>query len=279
MVMHKLRAHDTNIISLEWMLIDETLASAVSDAVENKVTKITNKATDKRVNNIKRTKAREPPKPIVDADDMFDMYSYDYSEEEFGTITKPRQVYENILENSFDEKIANEQIENENNENFDFVEACQTLRDEIKGTKSNDELSDQNEELAVNMSDIRKVIKLPDHKSDTEVSLDSLDVSCNLPEENMEKMSNRSTIGSSHDESELADIETKLDSLELEGKLDGNDDEARDERQIYLASGAQEPFVIIWDINTGNICKKVQLKTQGGKLAIPSKTCFPFKII
>lgn len=269
-VTHKLRGHDTDIVSLEWMLLDKTVVITESDVIDNRVINTPGKNSDP----IRRRKIREPPKPIVDADDMFDIYSYDYSGEEFGTITSSKKNADDLHAESFEEKIVNEQVENVNNENFDFVEACQTLREEITATKSDNQPNEQKEALSVNISDVRKTVKLPEHKSDTEVSLDSSNVSYSDTKKSVEEMSNRSTLGSSHGEVEIAEIQNKLDSLELNGKLAVAKEVAKDERQFYLASGAQEPVVTIWDINTGNVCKKIQLKTHSGKLAIPSKSFF-----
>lgn len=257
-VLQRLRAHDTEIVSLEWMRITPDDAQPIEIPVESR--------------QIKRAECRKPtmprrdaPQPIVDDGDMFDIHSFDYLEEEFGTITKPVRPRDN--EDSTIEEV-NEVGTGKgivNHADFNFVEACESLRDQIVGEREEAEkesLLAESECSAVNMSDIQRVV------TDSVIADGSIQFSesenggGDVGEDDATKASIRSTIGSSHDANELADIETELTELKISVDESG---------KVYLASGAQESFVIIWNVNDGSISDKLQLKVQHGKMAIPSK--------
>lgn len=260
-ILQRLRAHDTEIVSLEWMRITADDAQPIEITVE-----------PPRL--IKRAECRKPamprrdaPQPIVDEGDMFDIHSFDYLEEEFGTISKPvrpRDVDDSTIDG---DSIAGTGKGIVNNENFDFAEACESLREQIASERdqADGEPLPDDECSAVNMSDIKRVVK------DSVIDDGSINFSdsdkeekTNTTEDDVAKASIRSTIGSNRDvnELELAEIENALTELEINVKESGS---------IYLASGAQESFVIIWDVSNGSISDKLQLKVQHGKMAIPSK--------
>lgn len=254
-ITHKLRAHDTNINSLEWMYFNSNEDSTETYQVKRNFS---------QARSTEKNKFREPPKPIVDADDMFDMYSSDHLENEFGPITK--STSKNLPEESFlDDHIENESSENENNENFDFVEACQSLREDI--IENNKVLDKENEDKSVELSDIQNQFTSHHKQNSDEISLDG----SNASEDTLEEASNHSTLGSNHNEAELAELENTFNKLAVAAEIASVEDVVEDRRKIYLASGAQESFVIIWNVGTGNICKRIQLKNPPGKAAIPSK--------
>lgn len=282
-MLQKLRGHDSEIVSLQWTLIEslpsapppppssskeegKALIQPLAETVEKTPTKnLAPKATPSKTKidktAEKKSTRREPPKPIVDAGDMFDIHSYDYLEEEFGTISSssrpaPRDSYDNEPE---DHKLS------KNNENFNFVEECQTLREHIRAGNESDsddaDGSSANGQPSVNMTDIRNMMKArsPGEVQDNSIVLsdDSIDP--------VDELSNRSTIGSSHNTTEIAELEDVIKDLNINeaavGKSNGIE---------YLASGAQESFVVIWNAQTGDVCDKIQLKSQG-RMKIPSK--------
>lgn len=266
-VLQKLRGHDSEIVSLQWTKIkpssdDETKTSVQFLTIPDAVAKATravpspskvktdNKATDK-----KQTR-RAPPKPIVDAGDMFDIHSYDYLEEEFGTISYGSRESQNDF-------IKNNKPNDTSSENFNFVEECQTLREQISAGNQSDSDGDQS---AVNMSDIRAMMK-----SNAAVAKDaSIEPSDDGSDDSaaIDDFSNRSTIGSSHNTTEIAELEDVIKDLNI--------DEGSKETDgvVYLASGAQEACVVIWNPETGAISDKIQLKSQG-RTKIPSKLTIP----
>lgn len=83
----------------------------------------------------------------------------------------------------------------------------------------------------------------------------------------IDDLSNRSTIGSSHNTVEIAEPEEVIENLNInDATLSASDANGFD----YLASGAQESSIVIWNTEDGTIVDKIQLKCQG-RMEIPSK--------
>lgn len=258
-VLQRLRAHDTEIVSLEWMRITPDDAQPIEIPIEPRPIK---RAECRKPSTLRR----DAPQPIVDDGDMFDIHSFDYLEDEFGTISKPLRSGD-VADLSIDSDISvgtGKGIVNDN-ANFNYVEACESLRDQMVGEREDAEKESRPDDecSAVNMSDIQRAVtegaigdgSIVISESDNEVVSAEVD--------DVAKDSNRSTIGSSHDVNEFNDLENALNELEIADiKASGS---------IYLASGAQESFVVIWDVSDGSISDKLQLKVQHGKMAIPSK--------
>lgn len=260
-VVHKLRSHDSEIVSLHWTFWKPSAATQ-----NNIVSGVTERLSKLEVSNPKvktpkseKEKGREPPKPIVDAGDMFDIHSFDYLEEEFGTITESKKTREKF-DKSIDEGAEDDRNAGKKNENFDFAEACQTLRDQIRSNQSDSDGSETNGDTsAVNISDIKN-LKLDDANDSTVCS----SAHGSDPEGNVTDSGNldESQTEAEPNQAELDPNEAEPESSELK---------AQEKETIYLASGAQEPFVVIWNVDNGSIHDKIQLKPQPGKSPIPSK--------
>lgn len=280
-VLQKLRGHDSEVVSLQWTLIKQkpyngTESSVQSlpepvekrsvKAVESKPTPTKAKGKFDKTTEKKQTR-REAPKPIVDAGDMFDIHSYDYLEEEFGTISN-RVSYETRDDAADERKTAT------NNENFNFVEACQTLRDQIRAGNQSDSddgyMDGDSNQSAVNMTDIQNMMKARSPVKDDSILLsDDSDGPAEIDE-----LSNLSTIGSSHNTTEIVELEDVIKDLNI------NDDTPKESDGIvYLASGAQESSVIVWDAKNGTVAAKIQLKSEKGRAKIPSNFFSEFLFI
>lgn len=296
MVLHKIRGHDAEIVSLEWMKLRPSKYNVKSDntpskvngkksiaapskpsvetpskSVASRLSKSSPKAQSKAAPIISgrnlqtstpstesnrkpalmgrraQDARREPAKPIVDADDMFDMFTYDYEQTEFGATgsqapKKTTPKADQLDESEIEEKQKSICV---SNDRFDFVEACQSLRSQIVEAKTG-ELEEGDEATAVNMSDIRQMKALSPEMGD--ISLDALSL--------------RSTIGSSHNQSELADLEQVLDEMKIS-------DEQADE-EVFLASGSLESFVVIWNTKEGRVVDKIIFKPMQNRSPIPS---------
>jgi hypothetical protein len=121
-VLHQLRAHDSEIVSLDWTMIKQTISS-VTKQLDSVVSKPTATAVV-----VPTTAAKSFAAP-QNGDDLFDIYDYDHLENEFGTYT------DNAIESEEDEiKDFNKVEMIEGNEHFDFVEACGNLKDVILQT-------------------------------------------------------------------------------------------------------------------------------------------------
>lgn len=104
----KLRGHDSEITCLGWtaFVVDQ------------------DPGTPGRSKNLKK-KSKAPPKPAPADDDCFDIYSFDHLEEEFGTFAPKAMEQESDQE----ELESTEKLPA--NSNFDFIEACQSLKNDI----------------------------------------------------------------------------------------------------------------------------------------------------
>lgn len=225
-----------------------------SKMIDSKVTLSSTSKSDKT--SEKKPRRREAPKPIVDAGDMFDIHSYDYLEEEFGTISSITRSVDSYADKPADD--------HKSNENFNFVEECQTLRERIRAGNQSDSDESVNQfvrETAVGISDIQNMMasRSPIHDGSIDVS-----VSSDSPAE-LDEFSNRSTIGSSHNTTEIAELEDVIKDLNINEKMVD-----KSFSTVYLASGAQESCVVVWNTQTGAISDRIELKSQG-KSKIPSK--------
>lgn len=267
--MQRLRGHDSDVVSLQWTLFkgksqekfktNESNFETPEKRYIKKNDATPSTSTSKSKYNKRKPepkqKNREPPKPIVDAGDMFDIHSYDYLEEEFGTISSKISSKTDAVDD--EKKLASP------NENFNFVEECQTLRDKIRTTEIDSDSDGSygynmtKDQSAVNMSDIQKFManKGPNKNDSIELSDDADEPT------GIDEISNLSTIGSSHNATEIVELEEVLKDMNI------NDD---DNGTIYLVSGAQESSVIVWNIETGDISDIIELKSEKGRPKIPS---------
>lgn len=316
-VLQTLRGQDSEIVSLQWTLIESppiptptptptptplplpskqkldpihsvsegtlkvptpTKSKTVSTAPKSP---ISDRAI-KRAN--RRDPRREPPKPIVDAGDMFDIHSFDYLEDEFGAIsstsrhgapTRARPDNDNGVADDDDDGPGDRNKSVTNNENFNFIEECQTLREQMRvGGESNQSESDggstagKRNQVSVNMSDIQDMLKQRGPMADGSIVLSDDNDSGNMASCEIDDLSNRSTIGSSHNTVEIAELEEVIEHLNInDATLSASDPNGF----VYLASGAQESNIVIWNTEDGTIVDKIQLKCQG-RVKIPSKT-------
>lgn len=237
-VLHKLRSHDSEIVSLHWTSWKPSVAEPNNDVsgVTERLSKLEVSKPKEKTPERQKQKGREPPKAIVDAGDMFDIHSFDYLEEEFGTIAESKESREK-LDKSVDEGATDDRNSGTTNEKFDFAEACQSLREQIRSNQSDTDGSETTCDIsAVNLSDITDL-----YEPETTVS----------DGDNVDKS-----------QAELEPNQAEPESSEVA---------AQEKETIYLASGAQEPFVVIWNVDNGSIHDKIQLKPQPGKSPIPSK--------
>lgn len=214
---YTLRAHDNEIISLDWMLY----------AVENNYSVNNNPNID-----INRVKSPEP-KPIMDANDMFDVYAFEHLDNEFGTLSSSNNI--NPTSRNNNEKHSN-QTEVLDNDKFNFVEACQNLKDDILGTNKLNISTDCNSNTLHNTMNA-SLIKECQNAQELSAN-DSSDDFENINDESMSQIENEN--GSD-----------KTETIEINKK------------GVYLISSAREPFVWIWDIDAGGIgLHKIDLKVH-----------------
>ncbi|KAJ6642190.1 Protein rigor mortis, partial [Pseudolycoriella hygida] len=190
-VLHKLRGHDAEITSIDWIEFD------------------TNPPVAERSKKVARSRK---PQPIVDSSDIFDIYSYDYLEDEFGTL---RDVNPSIEEPK--------PLIVASNENFDFVEACQNLKEDILRPKNPEDYEDDRSEN----SELRNET---DESGDSDDDVDG------------------------NESVRQVDIEDKSDESP-KSRCDSNS-------VLCIATASREPFVWIWDLNSGAALEKIKLKSS-----------------
>lgn len=167
---------------------------------------------------MKVAKSRRKPQPIVDHGDMFDIYSFDYLENEFGTLSNVNPI----------EEEPKPQISIQNNEGFDFVEACQSLKEDIL-RPNNPETDEENEVLQS---------EIPEFGED----------------------------GSDHSEcrsEEFVDVNDTLRQLNLEDKdVQRSTIKSEADTILSIVTASREPFMWIWDLNSGAALEKITFKSS-----------------
>lgn len=147
---------------------------------------------------------------------MFDIYSFDYLETEFGVLSDSNPIVEE----------PKPQVDIQNNEEFDFAEACQSLKEDIL-RPNKPEADEQNE---VHQSEIPEAVT----SDGSERSEDFVDVNDTLRQLALED--------GDHLESPI--IKSDSDSI------------------LSIVTASREPFLWIWDLNSGAALEKITFKSS-----------------
>ncbi len=157
--------------------------------------------------------SRRKPQPIVDNGDMFDIYSFDYLENEFGTLSDV---------NPYLDEPPKQQLNIPTNEGFDFVEACQSLKEDIL-RPSNPETDGEDDE--VHQSDIPEFETPPD--------------------------------GSDRSD-DYVDVNDSMRQLDVESTTIKSEDDTI----LSVVTASREPFLWIWNLNSGAALEKISFKSS-----------------
>lgn len=202
---------------------------------------------------------RGPLQQICDIDDIFGIHdSFSELPEEFGTISsRPSYSLNTTIDdaNTFDGQKAIAI-----NDGHDYSEECKTMREEIISGNliDSDDLEDNeaNEQCAVTITDIENMKKRMGLQKDDSFAISQDD-----------NFSNHSTISSSSFVN--IDDSNQIDEMaQVHHSNEETENSAKD--LIFLASGSDESFIIIWNSQTGEVCDRIQLKSHG-RNRIPSK--------
>lgn len=142
--LYTLRGHDAAITSLAWNRIDlsDEWTSNTLKSQECSKPKVFQKQQSKPV---KLTRSDV----TIDADEIFDIYDYDYLDNEFGAPTHDLKT-----KNDFSDFVGVEkQKESCSTADFDFAEACQSLKEEINALR--DEQPQMSPEHVVSLEDCK----------------------------------------------------------------------------------------------------------------------------
>ncbi|CAO1380587.1 unnamed protein product [Diamesa serratosioi] len=225
-VLFKLRGHDKEITSLDWMYFPIENASTVVRTPKN--------------TPIKKNK---PPPPDNDAD-LFDVYSFDHLENEFGEY---RQKNKDV---SDDEESNNADLKEKLQENadFNFLEACTSLKGQIMGDE---------EKCNKNIDKSKKTFEENKEQYGLEKNDGSIDDSM---ESNASSITPVFTDESPDEGQKLKDfvVVTKPEAII-----------AVDYFPI-LASGAMEQSVWLWDVNGKVALTKTNYHPSKKRSSLPS---------
>lgn len=230
--MQILRGHDTEISCLDWMVF--------------KLPPVTAKKS------VKNQKKRNRPRPVADTSDLFDIYSFDHLDDEFGTMIdkKVKVPYNtNIDDTIIDEStIAETSPTIQNNEKFNFIEACQSLKDDILlGTKS----TTNNINIEVKSNDI--IIAKQANNSN------SNDSSCISNESD----NNNGAVGGDDLLHEFEEINESFDETDTDDDDDRHDNNIVEcqEKFCVASSGISDSHICLWDVKAGIGMQQIKVKT------------------
>lgn len=215
-ILHKLRGHDTEITSIDWIKLSNCTSS--SNCTTSNCTSTDTSTVATRTKKVAKSQSRRKPQPIVDSGDMFDIHSFDYLENEFGTLSNVNRIQEE----------PKQHLNIQNNESFDFVEACQSLKEDIL-RPTNPEADEENE---VHRSDIPEAGSDGSDRSDCR-SEDFVDVNQSLRQLDLEDRDHKSPMN-----------KPEADTI------------------LSVVTASREPFFWIWDLNSGAALEKISYKTS-----------------
>lgn len=296
--LYTLRGHDTSITSLCWNRIDVpayTTATVAENTPALSKSKTIQKEKQKPV-KLKRSDA------TMDADEIFDIYDYEYLENEFGAPSEGGKIKNDFVSEFVGIEKPKELTATAK---FDFAEACQSLKEEINALR--EEKSHISPEHVITLGDCMEAAKnrnglsscgseqdLDDGQSQNsckESSDDSLvRLACRTPssesvdvdgmhrnvqqniicqadvhymeEEHEENQSPGTLQGEPNDDINVEDAGES--GLMLKDEAD--DCKLQEEFDVLLASSSADGTFCVWNAKTGAACDTHKIRSShGGK--------------
>uniref|UniRef100_A0A182PCI0 Uncharacterized protein n=1 Tax=Anopheles epiroticus TaxID=199890 RepID=A0A182PCI0_9DIPT len=211
-ILNTLRSHDKEIVSIECMSVP-VLKSSVWRKRDKKAEANATASATKNVESRPKKQARKKAVPVADDSNFLDIYDFNESLEEFGTI---------IDRESQDEKRNQFREKAKTVEGFNFLEACENLKEDM--------------------------LKAANRRDNDE------------EEEDDDEVGEQSTIGqhefNTDDENDLDDCEKLRDYVVVNNEDRDVDEELEDGREEYeskliLVTGSRENVVWFWDYDSG----------------------------
>ncbi|XP_055597200.1 protein rigor mortis [Uranotaenia lowii] len=124
-ILYTMRGHDKEIVSIDWMQVPVIPEDCSASWRREERPKIEARKKKERDSDENPPQVENPPAEaaVADASDIFDIYDYNENEEEFGTIID-RETSSYNKRDRFRDKIHT-------TEGFNFLEACQSLKQDI----------------------------------------------------------------------------------------------------------------------------------------------------
>lgn len=250
-IVYKLRGHDHGITSLAWMIVHpSTLTSQQSLSTPNRP-----KLQAKTVERLRRG----PPQPIVDSNDVFDIYDYDDCAEEFGASARPATTI-NV-------KVPALGKEPDTTEIFDYVEACKNLKQDILQSVSTEEGNEnQNDSFIDNDgADLSATLSQTEHVDEELSNSKKACDECSSDESYVNIVENALELTTFAD----ADLMEVSMTTGTPTKLPWRHNHS--EPITYLASGSREAYIWIWNTVTGVGEHKIELPRPPKLSQLPCK--------
>ncbi|KFB49251.1 AGAP010152-PA-like protein [Anopheles sinensis] len=226
-VLHTLRAHDKEITSIACMMVpvlNESRPKLKKGHTTKKDTTAT--ASAQKADQARPKKqARKKAAPEADASDFFDIYDFNENQEEFGTIIDRESQNK---QDQFREKTKTV-------EGFNFLEACENLKEDIlkAATRRDDEDEEEGDEDGGDRSHIHQ----EEFNTDDENELDDC-----------EKLRDYVVVDNDGDRSE--------------GNEDGQSEEEGYETKLIIVSSSREVYLWFWDYETGLPIDKIGMPSN-----------------
>uniref|UniRef100_A0A182JMI9 Uncharacterized protein n=1 Tax=Anopheles atroparvus TaxID=41427 RepID=A0A182JMI9_ANOAO len=235
-VLHSLRAHDKEIISIACMMVPvlkEKSPILKKEHTPKRSTSIQTGSAKKPDQARPKKQARKKAVPEADASDFFDIYDFNESQEEFGTIIDRESQNKR---DQFREKTKTV-------EGFNFLEACENLKDDImKAATRREEDEDEDEDEVGEQSQLHQ----DSFNTDDENELDDC-----------EKLRDYVVVDNDAENSEVPDEDRP-----------GEPDEDAFETRIILFSTSRDHHVWFWDYDTALPVDKIVLPRSSSHDAI-----------
>lgn len=297
--LYTLRGHDTQITSLAWNRIDATAENLVVEQPQEPAKPKTVQKQQSKPGKLTRSDA------TIDADDIFDIYDYDYLDNEFGAPCQDTKLKSDFVSDFVG---IEKPKESATTAKFDFAEACQSLKEEINALR--DEQVMTSPEHAISLEECKQAASSRDDLSscgsdgDDEADLKDKDISsdkessdgslvrlaCRTPssEESVdvdgmhrtkqqniiyqaEVHSSQSQDNEKQKSNETLERHSTEESLQIIGETKGPTSENKNLKSnevydILLASCSSDGAFCIWNANTGATCDNQKVRsTHGGK--------------
>lgn len=226
-ILHKLRGHDREITSMDWILLPNKPNAPTAPVAVAPAAGTLQEMLDP-LNNV----------------DTFDIYSYDHLENEFGTIQ------EKFTEEEPEEEIPEKEIEQ--NENFNFIEACQNLMEDI-----------------ICGIDVKEDEK-PEEKDEPGCSSALTQFAdLNLNETRNDSMVPVLSPPASPEKDDFLEECRKVKDFIVVSKIGDEIIENSNEDRVYLATASKEKWIWLWDCGSGGSMHRINMSYVGATKYAP----------
>ncbi|XP_058062846.1 protein rigor mortis [Anopheles bellator] len=223
-ILHSLRRHGHEIVSIDLLAVPvlrEEKPRIASDRTDHQ-----NATGDEKKSRPKKKAHKKGKTPTADTSDFLDIYNFDDNQDEFGA---------GIDRDTKDLKQDKFRDKNKTMEGFNFLEACQNLKEDI--------------------------LKAATRRNQDESESDDEGEEEHTPEFNTD------------DENELDDCEQQRDCGRVsgddgdkhEGELSDDSEDDNYERKLIIVSGSREQNIFFWDYETGLPIGKVVVQADTPK--------------